>query len=116
DSPARGCPNIRSRDSAAPAAATAAKRTRDPAASRCPPTPGCCRRDASKCAFVHFHRIRVMKWPKFAVLLLLTTGSSLAQDAPATARALERQSTLIRRSFEDVDRETDDALWYFKLG
>ena len=49
--------------------------------------------------------------------LLLLCLPLLAQDAaPATAAALERQTTTMNRSFDDVERHIDDALWYFKLG
>jgi dipeptidyl aminopeptidase/acylaminoacyl peptidase len=51
-----------------------------------------------------------------AALLLIVTVSLFAQEAPATARSVDRLKTDVDRSFEDVDREIDDALWYFKLG
>ena len=53
-----------------------------------------------------------------AITLLLLTGAASAQtpDAPASARALERHDRSTDRSFDDVERHIDDALWYFKLG
>ena len=50
--------------------------------------------------------------------VLLASGAAFAQsaEAPATSRALERHDTSMDRSFEDVERHVDDALWYFKLG
>lgn len=51
-----------------------------------------------------------------AVLLLLATPLLAQQDVPATQRSADRLRTTVDRSFEDVDREIDDALWYFKLG
>ncbi|MGZ8798166.1 MAG: S9 family peptidase, partial [Thermoanaerobaculia bacterium] len=55
---------------------------------------------------------------KLTTLLMLLLGAPalLAQDVPATAKALSRHDSSMDRAFEDVDREIDDALWYFKLG
>ncbi|HEY3054308.1 MAG TPA: prolyl oligopeptidase family serine peptidase [Thermoanaerobaculia bacterium] len=54
------------------------------------------------------------------IAILLFASEALAQerpaDTPATARALSRLSSSVVRAFDDVDRETDDILWYFKLG
>lgn len=51
------------------------------------------------------------------VLLLSLTPLLLAQQTPdPIARALERHDTSTDRSFEDVERLIDDALWHFKLG
>jgi dipeptidyl aminopeptidase/acylaminoacyl peptidase len=50
------------------------------------------------------------------LMLLLAAPALLAQDAPATAKALSGHDSSMDRAFEDVDREIDDALWYFKLG
>ena len=49
-------------------------------------------------------------------LLFAATASAQPADQPATARALERVERSMDRSFEDVERHIDDALWYFKLG
>jgi dipeptidyl aminopeptidase/acylaminoacyl peptidase len=51
-----------------------------------------------------------------AALFLIITVSLFAQEAPATARSVDRLKTDVDRSFEDIDRGIDDALWYFKLG
>lgn len=55
----------------------------------------------------------------FPLTTALVFACSLAfaqTDAPATGRALERHDTSTDRSFEDVERLVDDALWYFRLG
>jgi dipeptidyl aminopeptidase/acylaminoacyl peptidase len=58
----------------------------------------------------------------FAAILLLASMSAAAQErssdasVSATSKALGRHDNSMNRSFEDVDREIDDALWYFKLG
>jgi dipeptidyl aminopeptidase/acylaminoacyl peptidase len=52
----------------------------------------------------------------FTAMLLAVAQAVLAQDTPATSKALTRHDESMSRSFEDVDREIDDALWYFKLG
>ena len=51
-----------------------------------------------------------------AVSLLLGLAAYAQTDPPATARALTRLDESVDRQFEDVDREIDDVLWYFKLG
>lgn len=58
---------------------------------------------------------------RLLILLALTLLSSAAtaqtQDtSPATVKALQSHDTSNERSFEDVNRTVDDALWYFKLG
>ena len=45
-----------------------------------------------------------------------TTAFAQTPEPPATARSLDRLGTSIDRSFDDVERHIDDALWYFKLG
>ncbi|HSP33180.1 MAG TPA: hypothetical protein VLU46_02565, partial [Thermoanaerobaculia bacterium] len=45
-------------------------------------------------------------------LLLLFAASLFAQDT----KSIDRLRTTVNRSFDDVDREVDDVLWYFKLG
>lgn len=57
-----------------------------------------------------------MKRLTLALLLLAFTTTLLAQDPPATAKALQSHDTGVDRSFEDTQRYIDDALWYFKLG
>lgn len=56
-----------------------------------------------------------MRRALIAALLLLSLPA-FGQDAPATAAALDRQTATMNRSFDDVERHIDDALWYFKLG
>ena len=53
-----------------------------------------------------------------ALILLFAPSLAFAQtpETPAAAAALERHATSASRSFEDVQRQIDDALWYFKLG
>ena len=53
-----------------------------------------------------------------SLTIILACGVAFAQSAetPASGRALERHDTSMDRSFEDVERHVDDALWYFKLG
>ena len=49
-------------------------------------------------------------------LLIAVTVSAQTPDPPATTRSLDRLERSMDRSFEDVERHIDDALWYFKLG
>lgn len=53
---------------------------------------------------------------RFLLFSLLLTLPAFAQDAPVTAEALDRHDSSMDRSFDDVERYIDDALWYFKLG
>ena len=57
-----------------------------------------------------------MKLTCFAAALAFFAAFAHAQDPPATAKSLDRHDESMQRAFEDVDREIDDALWYFKLG
>ncbi|MEA2491239.1 MAG: hypothetical protein QOH21_3031, partial [Acidobacteriota bacterium] len=50
------------------------------------------------------------------VLCLLASAASAQTDPPATAKALDRLSDGLDRSFENIDRDVDDVVWYFKLG
>src|SRR5205085_10008588 len=75
---------------------------------------------ARVCSF----KIRSMKIrERLAPLLLLTfivVPAALAQtpaaDTPATTRALQRHDESMDRSFDDIDRDVDDVIWYFRLG
>lgn len=56
-----------------------------------------------------------------AALLLFASTAVLAQEkpadtSPATARSVSRLGDSMERSFDSVDREIDDVLWYMKLG
>ena len=51
-----------------------------------------------------------------AALVLDGTAAYAQTDPAATAKALTRHDDSMERAFEDVDREIDEALWYFKLG
>lgn len=55
---------------------------------------------------------------KILVLLALaaTIASAQTPDPPATAKALGKLGDSMDRSFEDIDRDVDDVLWYHKLG
>ena len=48
--------------------------------------------------------------------MLLFPVALFAQDAPATSKSVERLTQSTNRSFDDVDREIDDILWYMRLG
>ncbi len=49
-------------------------------------------------------------------LIAIPAAAQNPPDVPATARALERHVTSNDRSFDDMERTIDDALWYDKLG
>ena len=54
---------------------------------------------------------------KMTLACALLAISTFAQTDPAaTGKQLERHDESMDRAFEDVDREIDDVLWYFKLG
>jgi dipeptidyl aminopeptidase/acylaminoacyl peptidase len=48
--------------------------------------------------------------------LFLATSLFAQQSPPDPTKAIESLDRSMDRSFEDMDRATDDALWYFKLG
>jgi dipeptidyl aminopeptidase/acylaminoacyl peptidase len=54
------------------------------------------------------------------VVLFLLASTTFAQtppvDSPATSRALERHDESMDRAFDDIDRDVDDVVWYFRLG
>jgi dipeptidyl aminopeptidase/acylaminoacyl peptidase len=54
------------------------------------------------------------------VVLFLLASTTFAQtppaDSPATSRALERHDESMDRAFDDIDRDVDDVIWYFRLG
>ncbi|MDQ6800998.1 MAG: alpha/beta fold hydrolase [Acidobacteriota bacterium] len=49
-------------------------------------------------------------------ILLAVTASAQAPDPPATARALTSHDRGTDRAFEEVVKNADDILWYFKVG
>lgn len=49
-------------------------------------------------------------------LLALIALPTLAQTPPDIAKTLETNERRAQRTAEDVQRQTDDVLWYFKLG
>jgi len=51
-----------------------------------------------------------------ALAISLPASAQTPADSPATTRALERHDSSNDRSFEDVERMIDDALWHNKLG
>lgn len=57
-----------------------------------------------------------MKRIALSLLFAASIASAQTTDPPATAKALERHDTSMDRGFDDIDRDVDDALWYFKLG
>ena len=57
-----------------------------------------------------------MRTPLLAFVLLLFAFTAPAQERELTAAALRAHDQSMDRSFEDVERQIDDALWYFKLG
>jgi dipeptidyl aminopeptidase/acylaminoacyl peptidase len=52
----------------------------------------------------------------FVPALLLIAAIAQAQDAPATAKQLRQLSESNDRNFEMAVKQTDDVLWYFKVG
>ncbi len=50
------------------------------------------------------------------VAIVVSTASAQTAAPDPVTRAIERQGTANARSFDDVERTVDDALWYFKLG
>ena len=50
-----------------------------------------------------------------AVVLFAVTAAAQQAPDPVT-KAIQSHDTSTDRAFEDVDREVDDALWYFRLG
>src|SRR5688572_26654879 len=59
-------------------------------------------------------RIRPMKRLAFALAFLAAAATTAQQPDPI--KAIEAHGRTTSRSFENVDREVDDVLWYFKLG
>lgn len=53
---------------------------------------------------------------KRVLLALAIAFPSLAQTPPDIAKTLEANQRGTQRNFEDVHREADDVLWYFRLG
>jgi dipeptidyl aminopeptidase/acylaminoacyl peptidase len=52
----------------------------------------------------------------FLLVLFPLNIAAQTPEGPATARSLERHDTSTDRSFEDVERQIDDVLWFHKLG
>lgn len=52
----------------------------------------------------------------FFLLFAAVVAAAQTTDPPASAKALERHDESMDRGFDDIDRDVDDVLWYFKLG